>query len=281
MPRKACCCNVTPPPPPTGQCLPVGSNCIGQRFRITADFKLRYYCFIEPAFDTIATYTACGGQVFSMKRDFEYWRLTWEHTITASDNPIYPGSLYAGNNEYSLQKISPGPSYLTIDVVNLCADLKKFLIYNCDTYDCPRYLINIGLGIGYKETLPCGDVWEYPYVADDSFCAYPCGNLVYYEYRRGIATTTQTCIATSAQTGAKRIGSVCPNNYFSEYVTRCGQCVTSDSYPETTDNYIPSNSVVGGGDIFCNTQCALIDNGYPNFVNTHWFGYRTLLVEKI
>lgn len=281
MPRKACCCNVTPPPPPGG-CLSINSNCIGQRFRITADFKLRYYCWVYPAYDTIATYTACGGQVFSMKRNFETWRLTWEHTIVAGDNATFPSSLVSRPSEYSLQKLSPGTSYLTIDVANLIFTNTKNLSYNCDTYQCGRYYINIGLGIGYKETLPCGEIWEYPYVPDDFYTGtYLCGNLVQYEYLRGLAVTTQTCIATSAKAGTLRTGTVCPTNYFSEYVTRCGQCATTTSYPETSDHYIPSDSFVIGGSVLCSTQCEQLDNTVTSFINTHWFGYRTLLVEKI
>lgn len=287
MPRKACCCNVTPPPPPTGVCLPIPSNCIGQRFRITADFKLRYYCFIPPAYDTIATYTACGGQVFSMKRNFETWRLTWEHTISTSDTPFFhTTNINAGNTEYSLQKISPGISYLTIDVTKLYGYNINALSYNCDDYyvqdlGCNRYFVNIILGIGYKETLPCGDIWEYPYVPDDFLGTLPCGNQVSYEYTRGIATTAQTCIATSVQSGTKRTGTVCPNNYYSEYVTRCGQCILSGAYPETTDNYIPSDAFFADGSAWCSTQCNPVDSSVSQFVNTHWFGYRTLLVEKI
>lgn len=286
MPKKYCCCGSDTPP--NGNCLQFTSACFGQTYRFTADFLLRFLCIPDDgsgSFERISTYTACGGQVFQMKQNLEHWRLTWEHTITSSDNNPYDFSfLYAKPGEYTLQLISPGTSYLTIDVGQLCDTNQVGCVsvpaisYNCRDIDGlgqrDNYEIYINLNIGYKETLPCGEVWEIPYVYDDVFGGlFSCGNQTYFRWTRALATTGESCIATSSLNGTRITSGGCNGYYWSQYLTNC-------NYLETTDHYVPTPEWTSGG-YLCGSNCMQLDGSYGNFIQKYFYAYRTLLVEKI
>lgn len=281
MPKKACCCNTTTQP--NGPCVQLTPECVGQKYRFTADFLLKYLCVPDgqPSYDVLPTFTACNGQVFVLKQNLEHWRLTWEHTITSNDYVYGFFRLFANSSEYTLQKISPGPSYLTIEIVKHLQTGEDLLSYGCDDYaqGCRGYNVAVTLGIGYKEVLPCGVVWEMPYVQDTIFGFAPCGNEVYFVWARGMETTNQTCIITSKSSGQQISSGPCAGRYWGEYLIKCGhEC--NPAATETQDGYVKANSYLSGGNIFCSNGCKELDSS-TSLIQTHFYGYRSLLVEKI
>ena len=277
MPKKNCCCGSVIPP--DGNCLVIKPECIGRTYRFTADFLLRFLCIpfnSAGSFDIVSTYTACGGQVFQMKQNLEHWRVTWEHTITSEDVSRYY-TAYGKKTEFNLQLISPGPSYLTVDIASICDPNRPYcykkspdLRYSCDEY----YIVDIGLFIGYKETLPCGEIWEIPFIYDEKYGGlFNCGNAAYFRWARGLPTTNESCIAKSSLTGTPITSGGCAGYRWSQYLTNC-------FYLETTDHYIPSTTWSVSGSM-CGNNCQDIDPTIYNFNQKYFYAYRTLLVEEV